>query len=139
VYSIVKRFTFEAGHRLMNYDGDCGRLHGHSYVVEAELLDHRLDGVGFVVDFNELKASVRRWIDQTFDHKFLVRFDDPLVHAPEVAHPSELCVMEQNPTAENIAELIRKWIVDWAHDTHPSVVVGTVVVHETATGRAACS
>lgn len=71
-YTIAKEFGFSASHVL---DGlpeghQCGRLHGHNYVVELELQSEVLDGHGFVLDYGEL-APFKRWVDEHLDHRHL--------------------------------------------------------------------
>lgn len=71
MFTISKRFEFSASHQLNGLPADhpCSRLHGHNYAVEIEL-EGTLDVVGFVVDYRELDV-VKRWIDDTLDHRHL--------------------------------------------------------------------
>lgn len=85
-YFVWKKFRFSASHVLngMPEGHQCGRLHGHNYVVEMELTDDMLDQHGFVKDFGDF-APIKKYIDDTLDHKHL---ND---------------VLEFNPTAELMA------------------------------------
>jgi 6-pyruvoyltetrahydropterin/6-carboxytetrahydropterin synthase len=68
VYSIGKRFSFDAAHR-----SGCDReisLHGHTFVVEVRVTSDDLVQPGFVVDFGDLKP-VNRYIDDVLDHRLL--------------------------------------------------------------------
>ena len=89
MYKIRKEFAFSAGHQLRGLpDGHpCSRMHGHNYVVVVELKKTAVDDVGFVRDYRQLD-SIKSFIDLNFDHRSL---ND---------------VMEDNPTAENIAKLL---------------------------------
>lgn len=71
-YTIKKQFHFSASHQLSGLpDGhQCGRLHGHNYMVEIVLRAEKLSPVGFVIDYGEL-TFFKEWIDQTFDHRHL--------------------------------------------------------------------
>ena len=105
MFRVTRQIDFCYGHRLLNYDGKCRHLHGHNgraeIVIEAESLDHR----GMVLDFSDIKRVVSAWIDQTLDHRMLLRRDDPAVTLLQgVGEP--LFLMDENPTAENIAKLI---------------------------------
>jgi 6-pyruvoyltetrahydropterin/6-carboxytetrahydropterin synthase len=105
MYSVTKRIEFCYGHRLMDYDGKCKHPHGHNAVVEVELRSERLDGRNMVRDFDEIKRSVKSWIDRELDHRRLLRQDDPLVAAlQQLGEPVYL--LDSNPTAERIARLI---------------------------------
>jgi 6-pyruvoyltetrahydropterin/6-carboxytetrahydropterin synthase len=105
MHTIVKKLHFCYGHRLMDYEGKCRHPHGHNGVLELELASQSLDDRGMVVDFGEVKDRVVRFVDEQLDHRMLLRFDDPLVKA--LAGLGENAyVMQENPTAENIAKLI---------------------------------
>lgn len=90
-YSIEKDFAFSASHVLQGLpEGhQCGRLHGHNYVVRVRLSGDSLLAVGFLFDYGDL-APVKRWIDSTFDHR----------------HLNDL--LEENPTAEHLAEHVAR-------------------------------
>ncbi|MEE8584911.1 MAG: 6-carboxytetrahydropterin synthase [Acidobacteriota bacterium] len=105
VYRIVKRIEFCYGHRLMGYEGPCARAHGHNALLEVEISSPELDGAGMVRDFGEVKAILGEFIQERMDHRMLLRHDDPLVAALESVG-EEVFVMEDNPTAENIARLL---------------------------------
>ena len=58
-----------------------------------------------VVDFDDINQIVKTWIDRELDHKMLLCKEDPLLAVMQQI--KEPCfVMDQNPTAENIAKLI---------------------------------
>jgi 6-pyruvoyltetrahydropterin/6-carboxytetrahydropterin synthase len=102
--SVTRRLEFDAGHRLIAHESKCANAHGHRYVAEIECTSDRLDQVGRVIDFGEVKRLVGGWIDDKWDHAFLVEEGDPLylwlesnaqrVYVFPPGHP---------PTAENIA------------------------------------
>ena len=104
-FKVCRVIDFCYGHRLLNYEGKCKYPHGHNGRVEIEIASERLDHRGMVVDFNDIKRVVQSWIDQELDHRMLLRRDDPLVKPlKELGEPVYL--MDENPTAENIAKLI---------------------------------
>ncbi|MBI4356022.1 MAG: 6-carboxytetrahydropterin synthase [Candidatus Omnitrophica bacterium] len=104
-YGVTKQIDFCYGHRLLNYQGKCRHLHGHNGRVEIELSAARLDRRGMVVDFDEIRAILQRWIDDTFDHQMLLHQRDPLL--PLLKRQGErVYAMPQNPTAEAIAQRI---------------------------------
>jgi 6-pyruvoyltetrahydropterin/6-carboxytetrahydropterin synthase len=105
MHTILKRITFCYGHRLLDYEGKCAHPHGHNGQLEIELSAESLDGKGMVCDFNEVRESLKDFIDRELDHRMVLREDDPLVGALEsVGERAHL--MKENPTAENIARLI---------------------------------
>ena len=105
MYSVTKRVEFCYGHRLLDYDGPCRHPHGHNAVVEIEVAAPALDDQNMVIDFTDLKARIKGWIDRELDHRMILREDDPLVAAlRQLGEP--VYVLESNPTVERIARLI---------------------------------
>lgn len=92
MYRVSKRFAFSASHVLhgLGDDHPCSRLHGHNYDVEILVESDALDERGFVVDFRDLDP-VKRWIDETLDHR----------------HLNDL--LEGQPSAEAIARYVHAW------------------------------
>ncbi len=93
VYYVGAMFTarvkdsFSAAHRLREYDGDCERLHGHNYKVEIAVQSSKLDTMGLVMDFRDLKNLLKEVLSE-LDHQYLNDL-------PAFA--------EINPSAEHIA------------------------------------
>jgi len=105
MFRVTREIDFCYGHRLLNYQGKCKHLHGHNgravITIEAEKLDQR----GMVLDFSDIKRVVSNWIDENLDHRMILRRDDPARAALE-ALGEPLFLVDENPTAENIAKLI---------------------------------
>jgi 6-pyruvoyltetrahydropterin/6-carboxytetrahydropterin synthase len=104
-YSVTKTISFCYGHRLLRYEGKCRHLHGHNGRAEITVRTTQLDPRGMVIDFGDIKKTIGSFIDDHLDHKILLCKDDPLL--PKLKEMKEAhFVMEDNPTAENIAKLI---------------------------------
>ena len=72
MFSACKTFEFEAGHYLPGYDGACKNKHGHSYVLQVEVVGGpMLYETGMIVDFTILKDVVKKLIVDKFDHSWL--------------------------------------------------------------------
>ncbi|MGD9126187.1 MAG: 6-carboxytetrahydropterin synthase QueD [Planctomycetia bacterium] len=105
MFQVVREIHFCYGHRLLNYDGKCAHLHGHNAKVMITLEGGELDERGMLVDFGDIKKTLNAWIEDHLDHQMLLSKDDPIV--PVLQEQGEpLFLMDQNPTAENIARLI---------------------------------
>ena len=105
MFQVTREIEFCYGHRLLNYDGKCRHLHGHNGKAVITLQGSELDRSGMLVDFAEIKAKVQTWIDENLDHNMLLSRFDPLL--PILLDRGErVFVMDDNPTAENIARLI---------------------------------
>ena len=104
-YQVTKIIEFCYGHRLLNHKGKCRHLHGHNAVLEVDIESDRLDQNGMVMDFADIRDKVKGWVDEHLDHKMLLCKQDPAVQLLQGL--KEPCyVMDENPTAENIAKVI---------------------------------
>jgi 6-pyruvoyltetrahydropterin/6-carboxytetrahydropterin synthase len=88
MHTICKDFSFAAAHAIRGHTGGCENLHGHNYRVRVYLRARRLDGLGMVLDFADLKAIMQEILGP-FDHRVL-----------NEVPPFD----ERNPTAEVLAE-----------------------------------
>ena len=85
----------------------CEHFHGHNYVADFFVEGENQDEVGRVVDFSELKRRVKGWIDEYWDHAFLISHeDDNARRALDMVEPSRYYVLPYNPTAENMAKYL---------------------------------
>lgn len=132
MFEVVKKLEFCYGHRLLDYDGKCAHPHGHNGIVEVAFAAESLDKRGMVVDFVDIKKEVHAFLDQELDHKMLLRSDDPLVAVlKDMGEP--VFIMQENPTAENIARLI----YEYAHSRGLPVI--SVRLWETSSSYAECN
>jgi len=105
MYLVTRQIDFCYGHRLLNYSGKCRHLHGHNGRVVISFQANQLDDRGMVIDFSDIKTVVSRWIDEQLDHRMILCKEDPAADLLlELGEPVYL--IDDNPTAENIAKLI---------------------------------
>jgi 6-pyruvoyltetrahydropterin/6-carboxytetrahydropterin synthase len=88
MFEVSVEHTFAAAHALREYKGKCERLHGHNYKVQVSLEGPRLNSIGLLFDFVDVKRLLREAAER-LDHYFL----------NEVAPFDRV-----NPSAENIAK-----------------------------------
>ena len=109
MFEIVKSISFCYGHRLLNYVGPCANLHGHNARADIHLASETLDERGMIMDFSDIKREVKTWIDDTLDHTMLLDKHDPVIPLLDEAK-EHYYLMDKNPTAEHIAELIFNYV-----------------------------
>jgi 6-pyruvoyltetrahydropterin/6-carboxytetrahydropterin synthase len=101
---VSRRFRFSAAHRLYQHEGKCVHPHGHNYVAEVTVEAAKLDEVGRVIDFAVMKETVGAWIEDNWDHAFIMFEADAEMTEIYDVHPEwRKYVMDRNPTAENMA------------------------------------
>lgn len=90
MYALTVKGEFAASHSLRDYEGKCKHLHGHTWHVDIVVIGKRLNKVGMLVDFKEIKRELHALLE-TLDH----------VHLNDLAYFKKV-----NPTSENIARYI---------------------------------
>ena len=90
VYELEAKVHFSSAHALRGYRGDCERLHGHNFRVLAVVYGEKLDSLGLLIDFRELKELLGAVVGE-LDHRDLN------------ALPA---FKDKNPSSEVLAEYI---------------------------------
>lgn len=81
---------FSAAHHLEGYRGGCEAQHGHNWEVEVFIAGEKLDEIGMLVDFRDVKDALATELGK-LDHRDL----------------NTLEVFDNgNPTSERIAEFL---------------------------------
>ena len=115
-FAIRRRIEIDAAHRIPDHRSKCFNLHGHRYVIEAEVegeLYPEGEQRGMVMDFGFLKALMMKHIHEPCDHGMILYVDDPLLPTFEdranynIPYPFmigvKMYVIDAVPTAENLA------------------------------------
>jgi 6-pyruvoyltetrahydropterin/6-carboxytetrahydropterin synthase len=117
--TLMKRIRFCAGHRLLRHEGKCANLHGHNYTAEFFVTGDSVDAIGRVIDFSDLKRRLKGWLDEHWDHAFILfDEDEQAIRAIKSVDPHRIYVLPVNPTAENMA----RYLLD---DVCPGLLEGT--------------
>lgn len=90
------------GHRVWGHESKCAHLHGHNYRIHFTIAG-TLDTVGRVLDFSVIKSHLCMWLEENWDHAFLVFRDDPWAQTLSLLDPEGTIIVPFNPTAENMA------------------------------------
>ncbi|MCL7988955.1 6-carboxytetrahydropterin synthase [Sphingobacterium sp. lm-10] len=92
------------GHRVVGHEGKCRFLHGHNYRIHFVVAGDQLDEIGRVLDFSVIKEKLCLWLEEQYDHKFLIWEQDELLPQLQALSGESLVIVPFNPTAENIAQ-----------------------------------
>jgi 6-pyruvoyltetrahydropterin/6-carboxytetrahydropterin synthase len=110
---------FSAAFRQYKADSHCHFIHGYALsvklVFEADELDHR----NWVVDFGGLKP-IKKWLEDTFDHKTLVALDDPELDwfiESDRRGVIDIVVVEA-VGCEKFAEMVYRKVAAWVADNY---------------------
>lgn len=109
-FHVKVSIEISAAHALRGYQGDCARVHGHNWTVEAEICCLRLNDIGIAIDFKEVKRALKE-ITGPYDHQFM----------NEIAPFDEI-----NPTAENIAAWIYEQLAEQINNKHTKLYAITL-------------
>ncbi|MGA1264564.1 MAG: 6-pyruvoyl trahydropterin synthase family protein [Prochlorothrix sp.] len=116
-WKVSTEFSFSAAHLIKDYNGPCGRMHGHTYQVRVEAQSRQLHSSEFcphavmVSDFRTLRWAKRDVTKGGLDH----------------------CVLNDvlPPEYETTAEMIAKYIFDRTRADLPPGIALRVAVSET--------
>ena len=99
----TRKIEFDAAHRIVDHKSVCRNLHGHRYVAEITVASDQLSKMGMVRDFGDIKDIIGGWIDETWDHGIILNSTDSELVAMCLANDWKVCVLDGNPTVENMA------------------------------------
>lgn len=101
----VERYhDISCGHRVVGHESKCRHLHGHNYRFHFAITCENLDSVGRVLDFSVIKTVLCEWLEEHYDHKFLMWEEDPYLPTLLELSPESIVALPFNPTAENLAQ-----------------------------------
>ena len=109
MYIITKEVYFCYGHRLMNHQGKCRNLHGHSVKASISIKNTALNNDGMVCDFSDIRECVDAFVDEYLDHNFLLHENDPIIPAL-IANNERYLAIPEHPPAEVISKMIYDYI-----------------------------
>lgn len=109
MYELKVRAAFDSAHFLKGYNGKCANIHGHRWIMEAELSKPELiaDGQqrGMIEDFGDIKKHIRD-LANSFDHALI--YEENSLRAETVAalevEGFRLIAVPFRPTAECFAK-----------------------------------
>lgn len=99
--SITKLFSFEAAHRISNYQGACSQVHGHSYKLQITISAEMPGENDMVLDFKILKELVQSHILALLDHSLMLK-DNAENRQFFINYPGKIYWMDSEPTAERM-------------------------------------
>lgn len=135
---VSKTYRTETAHRLLNYEGPCANIHGHSYLWEVTVEGMTDPSTGMIIDFKDLKGYIQTVLDM-FDHTLVLNNNDPLtlMGNSAIEYCTKVFQMAGNPTAENFARYVGKKIQETFNNKNKQLYkVVAVKCHETTTSYA---
>lgn len=134
---ITKEFCFEMAHALLDYDGPCKNIHGHSYQLSVTIKGKPIKKLsdpkrGMVADFSDIKKLVTTHIIQPFDHA-LVLNKKTSSYLLSTLKKQKLILVNFQPTCENILIFFVKKITK---ALPPHLTLCRMLLRETSTSYA---
>ncbi|MCP4137160.1 MAG: 6-carboxytetrahydropterin synthase QueD [bacterium] len=119
MYILTIEDHFASAHQLRGYQGKCENLHGHNWKVVLSVKGTKLDPIGLLIDFKDLKTILKSTLDE-LDHK----------NINETPPFTDI-----NPSSENIAQYLSEKIGKIFSADYPHVEIESVTVWESHTAR----
>lgn len=115
----TKYKDISVAHRIVDHHGKCKFIHGHNYRIHFTCTKPQLDEIGMILDFEEIQKKLCDWVEENWDHQFLIWEKDPLIKllspilknlasCPELEQIIEgsFMIVPFNTTAENMAHYL---------------------------------
>jgi len=116
---VTKTFCFDMAHALVNYDGPCRNIHGHTYHLRVTVSGTALQEPGhpkdgMLVDFSELKSIVNQQVIHFFDHALVLNANSPhrVMEVLQQQH-EKIHLLPYQPTCENLLLDIRNRLLPY--------------------------
>jgi len=116
MFDLTIESQFSSAHQLRGYKGKCEEMHGHNWRVHVTISSDKLNDIGIVIDFHDLKAMTGEVIS-SLDHAFL----------NDVFPFTEI-----NPSSENIARWIYETVKKKLPDGNCTMTSVTVWENDTS-------
>ena len=142
---ISKDGSFDAAHRIVNHNGGCGNIHGHIYkfTLRFSFESDKMEdpGLGYAIDFSEIKRIGLAFINDHFDHAYIANPKDYMVDVLK-EHNSKHWLMGLNgtefcnPSVENMAKEI--FMIMNILFNGRGITIDKVILYETPTSHTEC-
>lgn len=108
ITTCTRRFTIDAGHRVLKHESKCRHPHGHRWEIEVTCFAEKLNVLGMVIDFGKIKEVFGTFLEERLDHNFIFHKEDPFITEIEESRLLLLFgrmpyILPYNPTSENLA------------------------------------
>ena len=139
IVRVTKEFGFEMAHALVNYDGPCKNIHGHSYklfitVTGVPINDTNNTKYGMLIDFNDLKKIVNTLIVNKFDHSVIINKNASILQNSGIKQMfGKVEFVDYQPTCEN---MVIEIATNLNNNLPDNVMLHSVKLYETATSFA---
>jgi 6-pyruvoyl-tetrahydropterin synthase len=132
MYTLSKKFRFEAAHRLAkDYVGKCASLHGHSWNGEIIIeYSGKLDKYDMSLDYRVLGEWCKK-VEEFLDHACLIYEGDKDLLNLCVTNGWRFAHYKDNPTCEVIARDLHKHAMKWFESFGIDKI--KILIHETCT------
>jgi 6-pyruvoyltetrahydropterin/6-carboxytetrahydropterin synthase len=128
----VRYHDISCGHRVVGHESKCKWFHGHNYRFTFSIAAAGgLDEIGRVIDFSLIKKLLCQWLEDTWDHRFLMWEEDPYLQVVDDEFPNGgFLAVPFNPTAENMGKYLLEVVGPKLLDSY-AVGLVSVQVEET--------
>lgn len=110
MFELSVKTHFSAAHRLVGYDGQCANPHGHNWDVEIFMRGTKLNDLGMLIDYRDIKAGIRE-VMKEIDHVDLNQLP---------------AFVRSNPTSENLARYVYERLAEKINREHARVCRVTI-------------
>ncbi len=110
MYALKTQAHFDAAHFLYGYEGKCRNIHGHRWVIEAEIIGKELQKNvvqrDMLIDFGDFKRELKNLAD-FYDHTLIYEKNSLMEKTLSALKEENFRLIEIpfRPTAESFAKM----------------------------------
>lgn len=115
---VTRKIGIDYGHTLPNHFSFCSQIHGHRGTIEMTVegpIQDEGSSEGMVMDFHFLKEALMEEVHDVLDHEFAVWEEDTGTLEYIKERNNDPVILEDPPTAENLAKWAYNRIQDSDH------------------------
>jgi 6-pyruvoyltetrahydropterin/6-carboxytetrahydropterin synthase len=105
MFKIRVKDGFSSAHMLRGYAGDCERLHGHNYRIEATVVSNELNDIGILIDFRQVKNALKAVLGN-LDHRMLNELPEFGIDNPSAENIAKCIFLKMKPLIQEPAKLL---------------------------------
>jgi len=108
ILRLTRVFHFDMAHTLLNYQGKCKNIHGHTYKLEVTVKgtpcnEDTSPKKGMLIDFSDFKKLIQDEIICVWDHALMIHKEsDPNLLQALKNNYEKLIIVSFQPTTENM-------------------------------------
>ncbi len=75
-YAVTKEVFIDFAHHIAGHKGACLNIHGHTWCWQITISTTKLNSMGMVIDFSDIKKAILKPLHELLDHSLVLSKDE---------------------------------------------------------------